>query len=77
MQSIQGLSEHRLKLRGNRSKSTAALVTKPQFLGYRLLRNRLLMLSPESLRRFKDTIHALTKPKRRRRLESIYARVAE
>lgn len=58
--SIKQFLERKLKLKVNEEKSAIALVQERKFLGYRILCDGRLIISPESIKRAKDKIRQLT-----------------
>jgi RNA-directed DNA polymerase len=64
MSSVTRFLEEKLKLRVNRSKSAVARTEDRKFLGYRLMENGELGLSPKSLERAKERIKTITKRNR-------------
>ena len=60
MASLTRFLEEKLKLRVNRQKSAVAPVGERKFLGYRLLLNGKLGISPKSLKRAKEKIRQIT-----------------
>jgi RNA-directed DNA polymerase len=60
MESVTGFLEEKLKLRVNREKSAVAPVGERKFLGYRLLLNGKLGISPKSVKRAKERIKEIT-----------------
>ena len=60
MESVTRFLEQKLKLRVNREKSAVAPVGERKFLGYRLLLNGKLGISPKSLTRAKERIREIT-----------------
>lgn len=71
MQSISSFLEKKLKLRINREKSAVDVVWRRKFLGYRLGSKARLMAAPESLKRFKDKVRALTRRNQGREFEEV------
>jgi RNA-directed DNA polymerase len=71
--SIQKFLETKLKLKVNDEKSTVSRVCKRKFLGYRLLNNGKLTVSPASIQRVKDKIRQLTGRSRGRSFECVIA----
>jgi RNA-directed DNA polymerase len=64
MESVTGFLEGKLKLRVNRDKSAVAPVRERKFLGYRLLTNGKLGISPKSVKRAKEKIQDITRRNR-------------
>ena len=64
MESVTRFLEKKLKLRVNREKSAVAPVGGRKFLGYRLLLNGKLGISPKSIRRAKERIRQITRRNR-------------
>jgi RNA-directed DNA polymerase len=60
MESVTRFLEEKLKLRVNREKSAVAPVGDRKFLGYRLLLNGKLGISPKSVKRAKERIREIT-----------------
>jgi RNA-directed DNA polymerase len=60
MESVTRFLEEKLKLRVNREKSAVAPVGERKFLGYRLLLNGKLGISPKSVKRAKERIKEIT-----------------
>jgi RNA-directed DNA polymerase len=71
MESISRFIEGKLKLKVNRSKSKVCPVWETKFLGYRLLSEGILVVSPQNLKRFKDKIRQITHRNRGRSLPQI------
>jgi group II intron reverse transcriptase/maturase len=71
MESISRFIEEKLKLKVNRSKSKVCPVWETKFLGYRLLSEGILVISPQNLKRFKDKIRQITHRNRGRGLPQI------
>ena len=61
MASVSRFLERRLRLRVNRRKSAVAPVSKRKFLGYRLGAAGRLSVAPESVKRVKERIRAITR----------------
>lgn len=64
MASLTAFLEGKLKLRVNREKSAVEHIGKRKFLGYRLLDGGRLTVAPQSWKRFKDRIRAITRRNR-------------
>ena len=64
MASVTGFLETRLKLRVNRQKSAVAPVWERQFLGHRLASRGRLLMGPNSLKRAKARLRAITRRNR-------------
>src|SRR5207237_4979188 len=64
MESVTRFLESKLKLRVNREKSAVAPVGERKFLGYRLLLNGKLGISPKSIKRAKERIRQITRRNR-------------
>ncbi len=64
MESIVRFIEKKLKLKVNRSKSAVDKVSNRQFLGYRIMLDGRLTVSPKSIERLKGKIKGLTKRNR-------------
>ena len=64
MESVTRFLESKLKLRVNREKSAVAPVGERKFLGYRLLLNGKLGISPKSVKRAKEKIRQITRRNR-------------
>jgi Group II intron, maturase-specific domain len=64
MESVTRFLEGKLKLRVNREKSAVAPVGERKFLGYRLLLNGKLGISPKSVTRAKEKIRQITRRNR-------------
>jgi len=62
--SITRFLEEKLKLRVNREKSAVDYIGKRKFLGYRLLEGGRLIVAPQSWKRAKDRIRAITRRNR-------------
>lgn len=71
MQSISSFLEKKLKLRINREKSAVDVVWRRKFPGYRLGRKARLVAAPESLKRFKDKVRALTRRNQGKEFEEV------
>ena len=69
--SLKRFLEVKLKLKVNEAKSTVAQVSERKFLGYRLLTDGRLSLAPESLKRARDKVRALSKRSRGRSFEQV------
>jgi len=69
--SIKQFLEVKLKLKVNEAKSAVAKVSERKFLGYRILTDGRLSLAPESLKRARDKVRALTKRNRGRSFEQV------
>jgi RNA-directed DNA polymerase len=70
-ESIKAFLEKKLKLKVNEQKSAVSLVNERKFLGYRILRDGRLSLSPEALSRMKDKVRHLTKRSQGRSIEEV------
>lgn len=64
MDSLTAFLEGKLKLRVNREKSAVEYIGKRKFLGYRLIDGGRLTVAPQSWKRFKDRIRAITRRNR-------------
>jgi RNA-directed DNA polymerase len=64
MESVTRFLEQKLKLRVNREKSAVAPVGERKFLGYRLISNGKLGISPKSIKRAKERIREITRRNR-------------
>jgi RNA-directed DNA polymerase len=64
MKSVTQFLEKKLKLRVNREKSAVAAVGERKFLGYRLISNGRLGISPKSVQRAKQRIREITRRNR-------------
>lgn len=64
MESVVRFLEEKLRLRVNREKSAVAPVGERKFLGYRLLLNGKLGISPQSIQRAKEKIRQITRRNR-------------
>jgi RNA-directed DNA polymerase len=64
MDSIGKFIEGRLKLKINRQKSKVVPSGETKFLGYRLVKDGILTISPENINRLKDKIRKITKRNR-------------
>jgi len=62
--SVTQFLEGRLKLRVNRAKSAAAIVSERKFLGHRILPGGRLTIAPKSLERAKDRVREITRRNR-------------
>lgn len=71
MASVKRFIESKLKLKVNDLKSACALVSERQFLGYRILKNGNLTLSPKTLMRMKRRVRELTYRNRGRAFEQV------
>jgi len=71
MQSVTLFIETRLKLRVNQRKSKIALCHESKFLGYRVLTNGDLGVSPQNLKRLRDKIRKITRRNRGKSLAEI------
>ena len=69
--SVRKFLETRLKLKVNESKSSVSKASGITFLGYRILDTGRLALAPQSLRRARDKIRAITKRSRGRSFEQV------
>lgn len=63
-ESIKKFLEAKLKLKVNDKKSAVAKVSDRKFLGYRILNDGRLTVAPESIRRAKDKVKAITRRNR-------------
>jgi RNA-directed DNA polymerase len=70
-ESIKAFLTKKLKLKVNDQKSAVALVNERKFLGYRILRDGRLTVSPEALSRMKDKVRHLTKRTQGRSFEEV------
>jgi RNA-directed DNA polymerase len=75
MASVTRFLEGRLRLRVNRHKSAVARVIERKFLGYRLLGNGRLGVSPASLERAKARIRILTRRNQGRRFADVIGKL--
>ena len=71
MASVKGFIESKLKLKVNDLKSACTLVGERQFLGYRILNNGSLTLSPKTQLRLKRRVRELTYRNRGRSFEQV------
>jgi len=71
MDSIGKFIEGRLKLKINRQKSKVVPSGETKFLGYRLVKDGILTISPENIERFKDKVRKITKRNRGVSLERL------
>ncbi len=71
MESISSFLAEKLKVPINREKSAVDVVWRRTFLGYRLGWKARLMAAPESLKRFKDKVRALTRRNQGREFEEV------
>lgn len=71
MLSIGKFIEERLKLKINRQKSKVVPSKETKFLGYRLVKDGILTISPENINRLKDKIRKITKRNRGVSLECL------
>ena len=71
MKSVQRFLEKKLRLRVNEKKSKVAQVEECKYLGYNVLNDGRLVISRESIKRFKDKVRRLTKGNRGKSLGNI------
>ena len=71
MQSIGKFIEDRLKLKINREKSKVVPSGETKFLGYRIVKDGILTISPVNINRLKDKVRKITRRNRGVSLESI------
>jgi len=69
--SIKRFLEKKLKLKVNDQKSAVARVNEREFLGYRILNDRRLSLTPNSLGRMKEKVRHLTRRTQGKSFESV------
>jgi RNA-directed DNA polymerase len=75
--SIKRFLEKRLRLKVNEEKSAVAEVRERKFLGYRILSDGRLTVSPQSIQRAKDKIREITKRNRGRSIEGVIPELNE
>ena len=73
MESIGKFIEGRLKLKINRQKSKVVPSGETKFLGYRLVKDGILTISPVNIVRLKDKIRKMTKRNRGVSFDSVIA----
>jgi len=73
MQSIGKFIEERLKLKINREKSKVVPSGETKFLGYRIVKDGVLTISPQNINRLKDKVRKITKRNRGVSLEHLIA----
>jgi len=71
MQSIGKFIEERLKLKINRIKSKVVPSKETKFLGYRIVEDGILTISPNNIKRLKDKVRIITKRNRGVSIQSI------
>jgi RNA-directed DNA polymerase len=75
MTSVTRFLEKKLKLKVNMAKSAVGLCNQRKFLGYRLKTEGELLISPESLGRFKERIRTLTRRNQGKAFEQVIERL--
>lgn len=71
MDSLKRFLLNRLRLKVNEGKSAVSKVTERQFLGFRLLQNGKINVSPPSVKKMKNVVRQITKRNRGRCLEQV------